>query len=141
MSRLLDPVWPFMQLRRELSHLIDNLESNGGSTSGVFPPLNVWEDRDNYYAEAEIPGVAQEDLEVFTIGDELTIRGKREPMSGKGLTYHRQERGWGQFERVVSLPGDVDADKVEAHLHHGVLKVILPKAEEAKPRKITVTAA
>jgi HSP20 family protein len=140
MSRLLDPVWPFMQLRRELSHLIDNLEGNGGSAAGVFPPLNVWEDRDNYFAEAELPGVAQENLEIFTIGDELTIRGKREPMSGKGLTHHRQERGSGHFERVVSLPGDVNAEKVEARLHNGVLTITLPKAEAAKPHKITVNA-
>jgi HSP20 family protein len=129
-----------MQLRREMSHLLDSLEGNGGRAATGFPAVNVWEDRDNFYAEAEIPGLAEEDLEVFTIGDELTIRGKREPMAGKGMTYVRHERGTGEFERVITLPADVDADKVEAKLHAGVLTIIMPKAEEAKPRKIAVNA-
>jgi len=124
MSRLTDPFWPLMQLRREVSS----------------PALNIWEDRDNFFAEAELPGVDEERLEVFTIGDELTIRGKREPLSGKGVTYHRQERGTGEFERVITLPSDVDAEKVEAKLHNGVLTIALPKAETARPHKIEVHA-
>ncbi len=134
MSRL-DPYWPFMQLRREISHLLDGYDV-GGRTE--FPALNIWEDKDNFFAEAEIPGIAQDELEVFTIGDELTIRGQRKPMTGKGVNYHRQERGTGQFERVVTLPAEVDANKVEAHLHNGVLTITMPKAEQAKARKIQV---
>jgi HSP20 family protein len=140
MSRTNDPFWPLMQLRREVSNLLEGLEGDGGAARRGFPAVNIWEDRENFFAEAEIPGVAQEDLEVFTIGDELTIRGKREPMSGKGLTYHRQERGTGEFERVITLPADVDADKVEAKLHNGVLTITLPKAERAKARKVAVHA-
>lgn len=141
MSRLTDPFWPLMQLRREVSSLLDDLEGNGGGTVRTrFPALNIWEDRDNFLAEAELPGVDEENLEVFTIGDELTIRGKREPLSGKGVTYHRQERGTGEFERVITLPSDVDADKVEAKLHNGVLTITLPKAETARPHKIEVRA-
>lgn len=141
MSRLTDPFWPLMQLRREVSSLLDDLEGDGGGVVRTrFPALNIWEDRDNFLAEAELPGVDQENLEVFTIGDELTIRGKREPLSGKGVTYHRQERGMGEFERVITLPADVDAEKVDAKLHNGVLTIALPKAVAARPHKIEVHA-
>lgn len=140
MSRLLDPAWPFMQLRREISQLLDGLEGNGGTARAGVPAVNIWEDGDNFYAEAEIPGVSQENLEVFTIGDGLTLRGKREPLAGEGMTYHRRERGTGEFERVITLPADVDADKVEACLRNGVLKITLPKAEQAKPHKVKVSA-
>lgn len=138
MSRV-DAYWPFMQLRREISQLLDGLEGNGGTAKAGFPAVNIWEDRERFYAEAEIPGVAQADLEIFTIGDELTIRGKRPADNGKAV-YYRRERGTGEFERVIRLPADVNADQVEASLHGGVLTITMPKAEQAKPRKITVSA-
>lgn len=139
MSRL-DSYWPFMQLRREVSQLLDGLDVGGAGTRTEFPALNIWEDSDSFYAEAEIPGLSQDKLEVFTIGDELTLRGDRQPMQGKNLNYHRRERGMGQFERVVKLPADVRAEKVEARLHNGVLTITMPKAEHARPRKVQVSA-
>jgi HSP20 family protein len=138
MSRI-DSFLPFMQLRREVSQLLDGFNA-ASPGAREFPAVNIWEDADSFYAEAEIPGVAQSELEVFTIGDELTLRGKREPMQGKGVTFHRRERGMGQFERVVRLPADVDADQVAARLNNGVLTITMPKAAQAKPRKIQVTA-
>jgi len=140
-GRMLDPMWPFMQLRRDISRLFSGLDETDGGTSmrAGFPPLNIWEDENAYYAEAEIPGVTQDDLEVFTIGSELTLRGNRKPTEGENVSYHRQERGTGEFVRVVTLPGEVDAEKVEACLHNGVLTLTLPKAEAFKPRKIAVS--
>jgi len=139
--RMLDPRWPFMQLRRDISQLFSGFDETDGGASmrAGFPPLNIWEDENAYYAEAEIPGVTQDDLEVFTVGSELTIRGNRQPTQGENVSYHRQERGTGEFVRVVTLPGEVAADKVEARLHNGVLTLTLPKVEAAKPRKITVS--
>ena len=141
MSRIVDPFWPFVQLRRELGQMLDNLGVNvAASGRGEYPALNIWEEGDCFHVEAELPGVAQEELEVFTIGDELTIRGRRQPKEND-VTYHRRERGMGDFERVVRLPADVDAEKVEAHLASGVLTLRLPKAEAARPRKIKVNGA
>jgi len=139
--RMLDPMWPFMQLRRDISQLFSGFDETdpGASMRAGFPPLTIWEDENAYYAEAEIPGVTQDDLEVLTIGSELTIRGNRKPTQGENVSYHRQERGTGEFVRVVTLPGEVDADKVEARLHNGVLTLTLPKVEAAKPRKIAVS--
>ncbi len=140
MSRLTDAFLPFMQLRRELSQLLDGYEGNGGAAPRGFPPVNIWDDGERFYAEAELPGVQQADVEVFTIGDELTLRGKRSPQESTDVTYHRRERGAGEFERVIALPAQLDAERVEARLHNGVLTVSIPKAEAAKPRKITVQA-
>jgi HSP20 family protein len=139
--RMLDPMWPFMQLRRDISQLFSGFDETDGGASmrAGFPPLNIWEDENAYYAEAEIPGVTQDELEIFTVGSELTIRGSRKPTQGENVSYHRQERGTGEFVRVVSLPGEVDAGKVEANLHNGVLTLTLPKVEAAKPRKIAVS--
>jgi HSP20 family protein len=72
------------------------------------------------------------------MGDELTIKGHRKPMAGEKLTYHRQERGTGEFTRLLTLPVEIDADTVEAVLQDGVLTITLPKEEAAKPRQIEV---
>jgi HSP20 family protein len=106
--------------------------------SGSFPALNAWEDRENIYVEAELPGLAIENLDIQVKGDELTIAGERKPKTADGLTYHRRERGTGAFRRLVRLPVEIDAEKVEASLRDGILTLRLPKAEAVKPRKIEV---
>ncbi|MCP4589719.1 MAG: Hsp20/alpha crystallin family protein [bacterium] len=108
---------------------------------GVFPALNVWEDAECYYAEAEIPGVADSALEITVSGDVLTLEGRRTAPEDEGRTYHRRERGVGEFTRTVTLPAEVDADQVEAAIAKGVLTVKLPKAEATKARKIVVNTA
>lgn len=105
---------------------------------GSFPPINVWEDEGHFYAEAEVPGLQMEDLEILVVGDELTVKGGRKTAAPEGATYHRQERGAGSFKRVLQLPAEVHAEKVTATLRGGVLTVTLPKAEAAKPRRIQV---
>lgn len=105
----------------------------------VFPALNVWEQGDELYAEAEIPGLKGEDLDITVVGNELTIKGQRQEAPIDGSVFHRRERGAGAFTRVVRLPAEIDASKVQATLHDGVLTLKLPKAESAKARKIQVT--
>jgi HSP20 family protein len=105
-----------------------------------FPALNIWEVGDHLYAEAELPGVNGDDLDVSVVAGDLTIRGHRNPQTEEGTAFHRRERGTGEFTRVVRLPIEVDANRVEATLKDGVLLVKLPKAESAKPKKIKVAA-
>jgi HSP20 family protein len=107
-------------------------------TAGGYPSFNVWEEGDVVYAEAEVPGVKAEDLDISVVGKELTVKGRRVGATAAEATYHRRERGTGEFARTVKLPVDVDAEKVEASLVDGVLTITLPKAETAKPRKINV---
>jgi HSP20 family protein len=104
-----------------------------------YPPLNIWGDSDKVYAEAELPGMQLDHLEIYVTEEtQLTIQGeRRKPELGNGVWY-RQERGFGQFSRTILLPVKVDADKVEARFEHGVLFVTLPKSEAAKPRRISV---
>ncbi len=104
----------------------------------VFPALNVWDNGDELVAEAELPGLSIENLDISLMGSELTIRGKREPQNAKDAAYHRQERGTGEFARTVALPYPVNSDAVEAAMKDGILTIKMPKAESAKPRKIEV---
>jgi HSP20 family protein len=130
------------QFREEMDRLFDSFGFGDGrwpSLAAAYPTVNLWEDGDHVYAEAELPGMELSDLEIYvTGGNQLTLKGERkEPAFGKGV-WHRQERGFGMFTRVITLPVDVDADQVEARFAHGVLTITMPKSETAKPRKITV---
>ena len=108
----------------------------------AYPPLNVWEDDDNLYVEAELPGMTPEDIEASVAeGDQLTIAGERKLQATENGSWLRQECGYGRFSRTVTLPAEVDADAVEASYEAGVLTLTLPKMEEARPKRITVKAA
>ena len=99
----------------------------------------MWEDGETLYVEAEVPGLKNEDLDISVVGNDLTIRGQTGDRPQEGAAYHRQERGFGAFNRVLRMPFEVDADRIEASLTDGVLLLKLPKAESAKPRRIKVS--
>ena len=103
------------------------------------PPVNVWEDAEKLYVEVELPGLKLEDISIeITEGNVLMIQGERKaPETPKGV-WHRQERGFGKFARALELPYPVEVGKVEARFERGVLFIILPRAEAAKPRRIPV---
>jgi HSP20 family protein len=109
-------------------------------SAGVFPPMNVTQDDNNFYIRAEVPGVKAADLSVSALRNRVSITGKREiAKEYDKVSYHRQERTEGEFSRTITLPSEVAADKVEARYADGVLTLTLPKAEETKPRQIAVT--
>ncbi len=135
---------PWTEMNR-LSREMDRLFGRGngmGSPLGVgaYPALNVWEDNDNLYAEAELPGFKLDDLEIYVTGNQLTITGERRPPEHNGGTWHRQERGYGKFSRLIEVPVDVDGNRVSAEFKYGVLHITLPKSEAVKPRRIAVKA-
>lgn len=106
-----------------------------------FPPMNLWEDDDNLYVEAELPGLELDDLEIYVSGgNQLSISGERRLPELKEGAWHRQERGFGKFRRTFQLPVDVDSDGVSATFHNGVLEITLAKSEEVKPKRIEVKA-
>lgn len=106
---------------------------------GTFPALNVWEEEESFQVEAELPGVAMKDLEIYVTGqNQLSIKGERTAPAPAKAVQHRQERHFGKFTRTLTLPSAVDENKVEARLENGVLRIRLPKHEGAKPRKITI---
>jgi len=132
---------PVMRLRNEMDQLFNGLlEDRPNAVFGrrVFPAFNVWEDDSRFFAEAEIPGLTMDDVEVVVMGNELTVKGERKDAARAGVTHHRRERGVGSFARTLRLPVEIDTDKVEATLRKGVLTITLPKAQGVLPRKIEV---
>lgn len=107
-----------------------------------YPRINVREDSDNFYLEALLPGVSGKDIDMSVVGSTLSLSGERPALDDNhGKTWHRRERGAGKFLRTIELPMDVEASKVAADCSHGVLRVTLPKAESAKPKRITIKAS
>jgi len=132
------------QLHSQMNRWMENFFEDSPAVrpyGAAYPALNTWQDGDNAWIEAELPGLAMEDLEVLVKGGEVTIAGERKLGEPQGANWHRRERSHGRFSRTLTLPWDVDADKVTATLRDGVLTVQLPKAERAKPRKVKVLSA
>jgi HSP20 family protein len=131
----------FDQIRREMLRLLDSATAEGApeSAAGVFPPLNITQDDDNFYLRAEIPGIKPAELSISALRNRVSISGKREiPRENDRVSYHRKERAEGAFNRSVTLPTEVDAERVDARYSEGILTLTLPKAAQAKPRQIAI---
>ncbi|MEJ2201113.1 MAG: Hsp20/alpha crystallin family protein [Desulfuromonadaceae bacterium] len=109
-----------------------------GLGTGDFPRINLSEDEHNLYVEALVPGLTPQDLDLNILHGALTLSGERKENGTDHRTWHRRERGNDRFLRTIELPTPVDVAKVDAEYHNGILTVTLPKAEEAKPKKIAV---
>jgi HSP20 family protein len=125
---------------RRLSNLQEELDRLFEPPPRAFAPaLEVHEDKDNFVVRTELPGLQREDIEVSLNEGTLVIAGERKAEAKpEGVEVHRQERYFGKFERALTLPTPVAADKITAQYKDGVLTVTLPKVEEAKPKKIDV---
>jgi HSP20 family protein len=138
----LDPVSGLLTLQRELERVFERplgLDL-GPSGQGVYPAVNVFGDSEGYVVRIEVPGVAPDHLSIESHGRTLTISGKREGAPPEGGSFHRRERGTGQFSRSLQLPADLDLGRAEASCKHGLLTVRIPKREDAKPRQISIKA-
>jgi len=135
---------PFRELERMRQDMDRLMEGFGGRiyrlpTAGVFPLINLTEDKDTYFVRAELPGVKADELDISATGNALSISGERKiGQEDETVRYHRREREAGTFNRIISLPGEVDADKINAELKEGILTIHIPKAEKAKPKQISV---
>lgn len=129
------------RMRRQMERLFDAFgdrqPERGGA--GVYPAVNITEDGEAYYISAELPGVKAKDLDVNVTANQLTLVGMRRiSEEAADARYHRREREAGRFSRAVALPGDIDTENVRAKLADGVLTVMVPKSERAKPRQIEI---
>ena len=141
-----DPSWaPFGLLQREMSRLFDDASRNGegqGARSGLIAPrLDVRETDKEFRVSVELPGVAEEDIEVDVDDDLLTVRAeKKEERQIERADQHVTERLFGVFQRSIRLPQSVDAKTVKATLDNGVLQIAVPKSErEPSKRRVPVT--
>jgi len=139
------PRQDLFSIRDEMNHLFDNFftgwqEPRRGSIEGGWNPcINVAETVDQITVTAELPGVKQEEVDITIANDVLTLKGeKKEEAEVKEKNYHRIERSYGSFQRSISLPPGVQADKAKAACKDGVLTITIPKTEEAKPKQIKI---
>ena len=138
--RVRSPWGELHRMRQQLEQMFDDTPYQRAS-AGVFPLINLTEDKDNYYVRAELPGVKGEEIDIQVTGKNLAISGERRIVAEKeNARYHRREREAGTFSRMIGLPGEIDADKVEANLENGILTIVVAKAEIAKPKQISVTS-
>jgi HSP20 family protein len=130
-------------LRDELDRLFESpwieLARTSQLLSGWTPALDIHEDKDNFIVRAELPGMKREEIDVSLHDGALSLSGERKmEQKFEEAEVYRTERFFGKFQRTVSLPAAVAADKVKAQYKDGVLTITLPKTEEAKPKQIDV---
>ena len=114
--------------------------ATGAATPAWAPALDIAERKDAYLVTVELPGVKLDDLDITLEDGLLTIQGERHfAHDSSEEQVHRVERRSGSFRRAITLPAQVMADEVEASMEDGVLRILVPKAEEAKPKRIQVT--
>lgn len=137
------PLSGLRQVNRMLDEALgafgDAAENGGTLASAWVPACDVFEGRDTLKIVMEVPGVASEDIKLSLENNRLSIRGeKRQAAEEQTERVHRYERSYGNFERVFTLPTTVEAERIEARVEQGVLTVLLPKVERARPREIPV---
>lgn len=137
-----DDFWaPYFPSPRDLFREFFDREPFFGQGATFSPALDVAENDNAYIVTAELPGIDPKDIDISLEGNVLTLRGeKKEESEKKDKNYHRVERRYGSFVRSLTLPAEVNADKIEADYRNGLLEVTLPKSETVKPKKITVKA-
>jgi len=138
---------PFDQLstlREEINRLFESPFNDGGRESDFFdwaPTVDLYEDKDNLVVRVELPGMRKEDIDISLHQGSLIVSGERKVETEPEGESSRSERFFGRFQRAFELPKEVDANAVTASYKDGILTVKLPKAEESKPKQISVKAA
>lgn len=138
------PMRDLLSIQEEVNRLFDEFFGRFPSRLDIFetgwsPSVDIRETKDDIIVEAELPGIKQDDVSVSITDNVLTIKGeKKQEKEVKEEQYHRIERSYGAFQRSFTLPTVVQADKAKATFKDGVLKVVIPKAEEAKPKEIKI---
>ncbi len=139
------PVNEMDALRNEINSIFNTFytpnrwDRRKGRYSSEYPKVNIYEDKDHYFIEAVVPGMDTEKFDLSVHDQVVSISGEKahaEPAEGESLL--RGERAYGKFARTVELPNKINADNAEAQYRHGILYITVPKAEEAKPKKIEV---
>ena len=150
MSNLIrwEPARDVMTLREAMDHLFDEaitrpfgLTGNGHRALAAAPAIDMYQTDDEVVVKAAMPGIKSDNVQINVSGDLLSIKGEiKQEEESKTKSWHIREQRWGMFERQLVLPTNVVADKAKAEFENGVLTITLPKAEEVRPKTITVKA-
>jgi HSP20 family protein len=140
MAMFADPFDALLSLQQALdSFRTSGWLGSGPSASGAYPPLNVFRKGDDCVVIAELPGVKKSDLDIQVKGNTIRISGTKTVDYGEKASLHRRERLAGRFDRTISLPVEVDVDRVQADYRDGILALLLPRSERDKPRSIKLS--
>ncbi len=138
-----DPFADLERIQSEMNRMFNlSLAQQGSRNAGLLegawsPAVDIHDSKHNILVKADIPGLTKDDIEVTVQGDVLIIKGeKKQDKEIKEKNYVRTERFYGSFQRSIRLPSEVKVDKVEATYKNGVLELVLPKSEKAKPKQI-----
>jgi HSP20 family protein len=135
-----DPFDALFALQRALdARLGSDWIGRGTAASGSYPPVNIFQQGDDFIAVLEVPGVGKGDLAIEAKENTIRISGRKAIDYGEGASIHRRERLSGLFDRTIALPIDINPDAVRADYHDGVLALFIPRAEHEKPRTIKIT--
>lgn len=138
-----EPFRELSSLRREMDRLFDSFLGREPAAIGErlwAPVVDVSETPEEVLVKAELPGIDEKDLSVSLSGDNLMIKGERKAeKEEKDKHFHRIERSYGAFQRVITIPASADPDKIKAEYNKGVLEIHLPKKAEAVPKKIPIS--
>jgi HSP20 family protein len=144
MSNLIrwEPARDMMTLREAMDRLFDDAFTRPLSLAGnnwSVPAVDMYQTDNEIVVKASLPGIKSDEVQINVTGEVLTIKGElKQKEEVKERTYHIREQRWGTFERSVVLPTDVVADKAKADFENGILTITLPKAEEVKPKTISI---
>lgn len=138
-----EPFREMLTLREMMDRMIDEVFERPFSSvfTGQVPAIDMYQTDNEVVVKAALPGVKADDVQISVTGDVLTIKGEiKQEEEQKSRSYHIREHRWGAFERTIILPTAVVADKAKAEFENGILTITLPKAEEVRPKTITVKA-
>lgn len=140
---LSDPFRAFDTMRRRMDQVFREYDDQAGprARSAVFPRASLRDTKEALVLTAEVPGLAEKDLEISATSDSLTVSGERKTGAPEGYATHRRERSDARFSRSFALPARVDVERVTAEVKHGLLTVTLPKHPDATPKSIAVKTA
>jgi HSP20 family protein len=134
-----DPLDALFNLQRALDARIESDWLQGQTAGqGPFPPINVFQQGDDIVAIIELPGVDKNDLQIQAKENTIRIAGKKAVDLPEGVSVHRRERIFGEFDRTISLPIQLDPDGIKAEYQDGILALFLPRSARDKPRSIKI---
>lgn len=140
-ARFSSPLETLLGLQRALDETMrgNGLGMDTTTSRGAFPPVNIFQQSDNYVVVTEIPGIRREDLDVQVKQNKVRLSGKKTIGYGENVSLHRRERDYGTFDRTITVPFEIDADKVRAEYRNGILALWVPRSEADKPRSISIS--
>jgi HSP20 family protein len=135
-----DPLDVLLGLQRALEARLESDWLRDATTSmGPFPPINIFQQGEDFVAIIELPGIDKNDLQIQAKENMIRIAGKKTTSYEEGASVHRRERISGEFDRTMTVPVQIDADGIKAEYRDGILALFIPTAERAKPRSIKVS--